>query len=487
MTLEQNDSLKKAYKELLSNTGIFAISNFSSKVLIFFLVPLYTSRLSTSEYGIYDITYAAIQLVFPILTVGISEAVMRFLMDDGYDASAVVAIGFRYTFISIFLFGIILEVIKYFHFFPLINRYILLVFLYYAVFCLDNLLMQIAKGYNQITMMALMGVISTLVMVFANIMCLIIFDFGLKGFYLANILAHGVPVILYGILLKPFRVSKIDSLHTLRKSMLLYSSPLVINSLGWWANNTSDRFIVSALCGMDQNGLLSVAYKIPSIIAIIGGIFIQAWQISAIKQRQQNMGNDFFSSLFVSFNSVLCISSSLLIVLVRPIARVFFANDFYYSWSLVPLLIVSSLLNENAGFVGAILAADLNSKAMAKSAFIGIVTNITLNILFAVVIGVQGITIATAISSFIIYSFREKGTSRSIRSKDYKYVLLSWLVLVVLSVITICSLNYMIAMMLLFCIIFIYRKPLIGICLNSKSLIVRLKYVKKTDSKNSKE
>ena len=38
------------YKKLVSNTLIFAVGTFSSKVLVFLLMPLYTRVLSTEEY-----------------------------------------------------------------------------------------------------------------------------------------------------------------------------------------------------------------------------------------------------------------------------------------------------------------------------------------------------------------------------------------------------------------------------------------------------
>ena len=43
------------YRYLAKNIGVLAISNFATKILSFFLVPLYTSILSTSEYGTYDL------------------------------------------------------------------------------------------------------------------------------------------------------------------------------------------------------------------------------------------------------------------------------------------------------------------------------------------------------------------------------------------------------------------------------------------------
>ena len=42
--------MQNRYSYLVKNTGILAISNFSSKILAFLLVPLYTRVLTTEEY-----------------------------------------------------------------------------------------------------------------------------------------------------------------------------------------------------------------------------------------------------------------------------------------------------------------------------------------------------------------------------------------------------------------------------------------------------
>ena len=83
---------------LMKNTGILTISNFSSKILVFLLVPLYTSVLTTEEYGTYDLIISTVTLVYPVITLNIADAVMRFSMDRNYDKKKVASIGFRYKF-----------------------------------------------------------------------------------------------------------------------------------------------------------------------------------------------------------------------------------------------------------------------------------------------------------------------------------------------------------------------------------------------------
>ena len=71
-------------KYLFKNMGILTISSFASKILVFLLVPLYTSILSTSEYGTYDLVVSTISLIYPILTMNIYDAVMRYCLDKNY-------------------------------------------------------------------------------------------------------------------------------------------------------------------------------------------------------------------------------------------------------------------------------------------------------------------------------------------------------------------------------------------------------------------
>ncbi|MBO5929001.1 MAG: hypothetical protein J6Q42_03160, partial [Clostridia bacterium] len=69
------------YKRLLSNTVIFAISTFSSKMLSFFLTRLYTEVLTQGEYGVTDMLQQSGNLLLPLITLGIINAVLRFGLD----------------------------------------------------------------------------------------------------------------------------------------------------------------------------------------------------------------------------------------------------------------------------------------------------------------------------------------------------------------------------------------------------------------------
>ena len=122
----------------------------------------------------------------------------------------------------------------------------------------------------------------------------------------------------------------------------------------------------------------------------------------------------------------MCIVCSWLILLTKPIARILYAKDFLSAWRYVPFLLIASVLNCASGLLGPILSAKKNSKAMMWSAFIGAGVNIILNIVLAYIIGIQGATIATVISSYIVYVVRKIAARKDIIIEYYATILLTW-------------------------------------------------------------
>ena len=71
-------NVNKKYSYLAKNTLLFTIANLSNKLIVFFLLPFYTAYLSMEEYAIIDLISITQQLIFPIVTLDITEAVIRF-------------------------------------------------------------------------------------------------------------------------------------------------------------------------------------------------------------------------------------------------------------------------------------------------------------------------------------------------------------------------------------------------------------------------
>ncbi|HET0499550.1 TPA: oligosaccharide flippase family protein [Streptococcus pneumoniae] len=418
------------YKELAKNTGIFALANFSSKILIFLLVPIYTRVLTTTEYGFYDLVYTTIQLFVPILTLNISEAVMRFLMKDGVSKKSVFSIAVLDIFIGSIAFALLLLVNNLFSLSDLISQYSIYIFVIFVFYTLNNFLIQFSKGIDKIGVTAISGVISTAVMLAMNVILLVVFDWGLLGFFIANVCGYVIPCIYIVSRLRLWELFEIKIDKKLQWEMVYYVLPLVLNILSWWVNNTSDRYIVTAIVGIQASAIISVAYKIPQILSTISAIFIQSWQISAIKIQEDKSDTTFVSNMLLYYNALLLIIASGIILFVKPISNILFGISFYSAWELVPFLIISSLFNAISGCIGAIMGAKMDTHNIAKSALVGMIANIILNIVLTFLMGPQGITISTLIASFLIFYMR-KDSVKEINSETYRAIYLSWILLVV--------------------------------------------------------
>lgn len=418
------------YKELAKNTGIFALANFSSKILIFLLVPIYTRVLTTTEYGFYDLVYTTIQLFVPILTLNISEAVMRFLMKDGVSKKSVFSIAVLDIFIGSIAFALLLLVNNLFSLSDLISQYSIYIFVIFVFYTLNNFLIQFSKGIDKIGVTAISGVISTAVMLAMNVILLVVFDWGLLGFFIANVCGYVIPCIYIVSRLRLWELFEIKIDKKLQWEMVYYALPLVLNILSWWVNITSDRYIVTAIVGIQASAIISVAYKIPQILSTISAIFIQSWQISAIKIQEDKSDTTFVSNMLLYYNALLLIIASGIILFVKPISNILFGISFYSAWELVPFLIISSLFNAISGCIGAIMGAKMDTHNIAKSALVGMIANIILNIVLTFLMGPQGITISTLIASFLIFYMR-KDSVKEINSETYRAIYLSWILLVV--------------------------------------------------------
>ena len=96
------------YRNLFSNTLIFAIGSFSSKILVLILVPIYTYFMTNAELGTNDVIVQIANWLIPIVTLTVSEAVIRFGLDKAYDKRSVFTIGNVILACGIVVLGVIL-------------------------------------------------------------------------------------------------------------------------------------------------------------------------------------------------------------------------------------------------------------------------------------------------------------------------------------------------------------------------------------------
>lgn len=466
------------YKYLFKNVGLLTISNFGSKILAFLLVPLYTSVLTTSEYGIYDLINTSVLLLIPILTLDIVDSIMRFTIDKENSPKEVLSIGLNIEIYGILILFIAILFNNFFNIIAINESYTMFFIIMFVTNIFYQTLSQFARGIDRVSDLAISGFVNSLTMLGFNVMFLLYFKLGIKGFFYANILSLVLPSLYLSIRLRIIEYigyTKISS--PLGKKMITYSMPLILTSISWWVVNVSDRYAVTIMSGISANGIYSVAYKIPSLLNVIQVIFLQAWQISAVKSFDSNDEDGFFSNIYNSCNMILVFVCAFIIIIAKPMALILFSKDFYAAWEYVPMLTIAVVFNTMSGFIGGVFSAVRDSKIFALSTVIGALINIVLNFILISFVGTIGAAVATAIASFAIWIIRYINAKKYISMKiNIGKDLIAYFLLLVQAVVLIETkgvLTYIIEILILIILVIMYYKTLKTILLAGKKYIRR--------------
>ena len=452
------------YRYFLKNIGLMTLSNFASKILSFLLVPLYTSVLSTADYGLYDIYTTTAFLLVPLLSGAVSQAALRFSMDATSDRSQVFSEAIRIFMQASLVIVAVVAINYWFNLIPLFNEYPGYFVLYYVFCLLSDILLSFARGIDRIFDVAIAGIISSAIIIALNVALLLVIPMGVSGYFIANISAFVAVSIYLIIRLKLWNYVTIGRNKALSKEMAEYSKPLIFDQIAWWINNVSDRYIVTWICGAAANGIYSVAFKIPSILNVFQSIFNQAWTLSAVKEINESSG-EFYSKIYSIYNCGLVLLCSLLLVGDKIVARILYANDFYQAWQYAPLLTISVVFSCLCGVFEGIFAAAKETKTLASTTIVGAAINIAMNLVLVRYYGPLGAAFSTMVSYGLVWFARLKKASSIVHlnihlSRDlasYAILLLQSFLLILVNDPTA---MYAIEALLLLLIVFLYVKDL---------------------------
>lgn len=450
------------YKYFLKNLSIFTISNFITKLLMFLMLPLYTSILTSKEYGTIDMITTTVNLAMPILTLCITEAIIRFTIEENTNKKQILLNSLNIAFKGYILLLLISAVAW---LLGMELKTLILFNIYYLVYTVSSLLTYYLKGLERIKIIGWASVIRVIALILLNCLLLLYLKLSVVGYYVSLIVSDIIVIIIYIYNLKKNKVVGNDEKNTtLKKEMIKYSKNFVLNSISWWINNASDKYILLLFYDLDITGIYSVAYKIPTIIEFVQAIYSQAWQISAIKEYNKKNSVEFFSNMYKIYNIIIIFTVCLILIFLKVISRILFAKEFFIAWKYVPFLLLAILFGALAGFLGSIYAANKDSKMYAKSTAIGAMTNIILNFLLIPSMAAHGAAVATCISYVIVWILRLIFMKKYMVLKiNLKKDVTSYLLILVICISVICLktlIAEIIATTVLTIIILMYRKEL---------------------------
>ncbi|MFV0351074.1 MAG: polysaccharide biosynthesis C-terminal domain-containing protein [Oscillospiraceae bacterium] len=393
------------YSRLVTNTLLLGISSFSSKILSFLLTKLYTSVLSEAMWSEADAVVQTANLLIPLMTLGIAQAVIRFGLDKDIPSENVFTNGF--VTILLGLAGILL-LSPVFSLAPHLNGNIILLLIYMLTSSMRLLFCQFVRSQMLIKLYAVDGILATLYTVLFNVLFLVKWQMGVTGYLLATIATDLLSALGLFIIARLWRYIKFGGMDkTLFVQMLKYSLPLVPATISWWLANASDRFFIMYMVGGEANGLYVAASKPPGLVSAVSTFFTEAWQISAVTDGQDEDRGRFFSTVYGALMAVAFLIGGGLILFSKIIVRMLVSRTSYHAaWIYVPLLAISSVFTFLQSFMSSVFVVEKKSSLSLYSVLIGAATSIALNATLIPFIGVFGACIANLTSSVVIFLVR---------------------------------------------------------------------------------
>jgi len=384
--------------------AFFTIGSFVSKLLVFFLVPFYTSVLTESEYGIADVMQSSLLLLVPLLSVNAGEAALRYGLEYTDDRDIIFSSGLKRVSLSVIPVMIISGVLSLL--FPGYRIYFLFFLILYTADAFYEYMLLYCQGTEEVKKMIMGSVSSTFFVIVSNLFFLLVLRMGIYGYLISQILAFSLSALLMFILTdgrEKLRSAGTKDSYALNREMGDYGRSMLLYSTASWVNNAIDRYFILFLLGSVQNGLYGVAYKIPAILTTIQRIFAMAWQMSAVKEYKGDDREEFFSKMYRSYQTILVIGCAGIILLLKVIAGVMFRNDFFEAWILVPPLLISVVFGALEGFLGSIALAFKDGRSMGIATGAGAVFNIVLNFFWIRSMGSTGAALSTLVSYFVMF------------------------------------------------------------------------------------
>ncbi len=396
----------KRETKLIKNTGIIGLGMLCTKGVSFLLLPLYTSLLSTSDYGTVDFVFTLVSLIAYTLTLQFEQGVFRYLIDcrdnkekqKKYITTTLLFIAFI-TAVGVLITVIVCASVSYGYTLYLVFNVIAVVF--------SSIICQIARGLDKTTIYTIGSFISASSQIVFNVVFIVGLKWNIGGmltaFILGNLLC--ISFVAYKCrLISYFSIKSFDK--TILKELLKYSLPLVPNTLCWWLINCSDRFIIVRFLGTSANGIYAIANKFPTVFSAFTRVYQMSWAENAAESSNAEDRDNYYSKIMnqsICFIIYMCAGG---LALLPFIFKYLINSNYSESYYNILILLVAGVFNCWSNLYGSLFGALKHTKTIAVTTVFAAIVNVGLNLLFINKIGLYAASFSTLAAYIIVTAIR---------------------------------------------------------------------------------
>jgi O-antigen/teichoic acid export membrane protein len=409
------------YLRRLATTGAaYTAASIFSKLIAVALLPLYTRYLTTDDYGLAEVMFAAVVSASIVIRFGLIEAVLRFYYREDERPREVVASSFAALFWLATLAALIaLPFAK-----PigeaLLNPHsgeveqatelarISIAGLW--VLTMSEFLLTLfrleerARAYFVTTILNVIGTIALTVVLVVGA------DDGPRGLLLGSYGAGAATVlILIGL---QWRSLSLRFDRALLRRMFRFGLPTMPAEVSLYALNFADRLIILRSAGAAEAGLYSLAVKFAQAVNVLVRGFQLAWPPLAYSIRDDDEARLFYARVVTLFAAGCAFVVTGMWLFSRWFARVLATPEFFDSWEAVGLLSTAVTLYALYLVLVVILGRTGRTGFNLPATLAALVVNIALNLALVPPLGIVGAGIALVASYLVVLALMYVFTQR---------------------------------------------------------------------------
>lgn len=415
---------KSLTSRLFSTTIIYFIANFSTRILSFFLLPLYTKYLSPSDYGNIDLILTFAQFITPLITLNVTNAAFRFLIDENEvegrsriiaSSSSVLFIG--YVILSIF--SVVGYVITH-------NIFIILGGIYIILSTFNSYVLQCYRGIKKNKTYAIMGVVNSALHIFLNIVFIVGLNLHSYALILSPIISSAIVCIILvfnNSFYKYFNKNYFTKDEL--KQMMKFALPTVPETLIWWFLTGFSKTHLSSVHGTDVLGIYAVATKFADLLIALYSVFNMAWAEFAYAAYKEKNRDNIYS---VAYNSIARVMLSVVMILI-PLTNLSISwlldESYQVGKVYMPVLYIMAFINILSSYYGIGFQSAKNTKSILYSSLIAVAINVPLCILLIPEYVIWGTIIALFAANISLLITKKQMSKKFFTVKlDYKWLFL---------------------------------------------------------------
>ena len=342
-------------KEVTRHTSIYGMGGMATKVIGFFLLPLYTHYLTPADYGVLGLLYISMRVLDIVVIQGLTTSIFRAYSfdykDDPANQKEAVCTAYYYSIGSaLLLFGslsvfagpmndLVFKEGNWTHLF----RMMFLAGIFRAT---QNIPRQIMRAHRKSVAYSTIQLLDMVTAALLNIWFIVGMKMGLAGIVYSEVIREAALMIVFF-----FPVRRYLARHFSKPKlyeMLAFGLPKIPGGLSFLVLSASDRYFLEHHSTPTELGLYSVGYRLATLLSDFAiQPFIQTWPTMyfPLAKDSPDEGKGVLGRFLTYFLVAVGFIGLAICVFVEPLLRIMADEKFHGAARAVPLVVAALIFS----------------------------------------------------------------------------------------------------------------------------------------------